>query len=217
MLGTNPLAVAFPGEYEPPIVIDMATSAVAFGKLVLARYAGQPIPDGWALDGDGGSLNDPHAFDEQCALAPLGGARQTSGHKGYCLASMVDLFCGVLSGACWGPYAPMFYDLESSGESVVGRGLGHFFGALRIDGFADPKAFKSGVDHWIRTFRNARPAAGTEGPLIPGDPERLAEHDRQTNGVPLSPVVEGQLRRLAERVSMELEPIGDRGPGSSSN
>ena len=95
------------------------------------------------------------------------------------------------------------------GRNTVGSGLGHFFGALRIDGFADPKVFKRSVDHWIRTFRGAKPAAGTEGPLIPGDPEREAEQDRRKNGVPLSQIIEGQLRRLAERVSWKLETIND--------
>ncbi|MDP6443954.1 MAG: Ldh family oxidoreductase [Pirellulaceae bacterium] len=202
MMGTNPLAIAFPAATEPPVVIDMATSAVAFGKIVLARYAGESIPAGWAVDAGGAPLTDPQSFDNRCALAPLGGSRETGGHKGYCLASMVDILCGVLSGACWGPFAPMFFDLQSSAESEVGKGLGHFFGAWSLDGFMDADEFKRRLDHWINVFRQATPAAGTEGPLIPGDPERLAEVDRRRNGIPLAPQVAEQLANLSAELGV---------------
>ena len=120
MLGTNPIAIAFPGLEEPAVVIDMATSAVAFGKIQLACYNKESIPDGWAINSEGGPVNDPFAFDSTCSLVPLGGDRQRGGHKGYCLASMVDVLCGVLSGAAWGPFAPRFLTEDSGSTRALG-------------------------------------------------------------------------------------------------
>src|SRR5207247_8502105 len=89
-LGTNPIAIAFPGEREPPIVIDMATCAVAYGKVEIARRAGKSIPTGWATDRDGASTTDPNAMIDGGTLLPLGSDRARGGHKGYGLALMVD-------------------------------------------------------------------------------------------------------------------------------
>src|SRR5438128_1182212 len=153
MLGTNPIAIAFPGYKEPPIVIDMATSAVAFGKVEIAKRAGKPIPDGWAIDREGNMTNDPAALIDGGALLPLGGTRELGGHKGFALAAMVDLFCGVLSGANWGPFVPPFALRQEIPKRRVGAGVGHFFGALRIDGFIDPEEFGRRMDEWVRTMR----------------------------------------------------------------
>jgi LDH2 family malate/lactate/ureidoglycolate dehydrogenase len=108
MLGTNPIAIGFPGKEEPPIVIDMATSAAAYGKIEIACRRGEPIPEGWAVDGEGRDTTDPHNMVEGGALLPLGSDRDRGGHKGYGLAIMVDVLCGVLSGANWGPFTPPF-------------------------------------------------------------------------------------------------------------
>ena len=107
-LGTNPMAIAFPGNEEPPIVIDMATSAVAYGKIQLAINNGELVPEGWALDRDGTPTNEPGDVARSGSLLPLGSRREQGGHKGYCLGSMVDVLCGVLSGANWGPFVPPF-------------------------------------------------------------------------------------------------------------
>ncbi len=205
MLGTNPIAIAFPGGEEPPIVIDMATSAVAFGKVEIAMRQGRPIPEGWAVDADGRPTTEPRGLIEGGALLPLGGDREHGGHKGYCLAAMVDILSAVLSGADWGPFAPPFAlrrDLPARG---VGRGIGHSFGAMRIDGFLDPDEFKSRIDEWIRAFRAARPASGTSGLLIPGDPERQAEAVRRTSGIPLVPAVVEDLRDIARQTGIPFD------------
>lgn len=196
MLGTNPIAIAFPGLEEPPIVIDFATSAVAFGKIEIARRLGASIPEGWAIDTAGMPASDPQAVYDGGALLPIGWTRQLGGHKGYALGMMVDVLSGVLSGANWGPFAPAFA-IEQVPTGSVGSGIGHFFGALRIDGFIDPDEFKRQVDHMVRTFRAAAPAPGTDGPLVPGDPERLAEAVRRRDGIPLLPAVAADLRALA--------------------
>ena len=108
MLGTNPIAIAFPGLKEPPIVIDMATSAVAYGKIEIALRKNEPVPKGWVVDKDGRDTTNPQDMIDGGAQLPLGSDREMGGHKGYGLASMVDILCCVLSGANWGPFAPPF-------------------------------------------------------------------------------------------------------------
>src|SRR3989440_3444461 len=186
MLGTNPIAIGFPGMEEPPIVIDMATCAAAYGKIEMARRRGEPIPEGWAIDSEGRSTTNPDDMVDGGALLPLGSDRDRGGHKGYGLAIMVDVRCGVLSGANWGPFAPPFALQQEIPTRSVGRGIGHFFGALRIDAFIETAEFKRQIDQLVRTLRGTRPAPGTRGPLIPGDPEREAETVRRKEGIPLT-------------------------------
>jgi LDH2 family malate/lactate/ureidoglycolate dehydrogenase len=204
MLGTNPIAIAFPGNEEPAIVIDMATSAVAYGKIEMAQRAGKPIPTGWAIDREGHPTTDPRAMIDGGALLPLGSERELGGHKGYGLGLMVDVLCAALSGANWGPFAPPFAINQAIPKESVGKGIGHFFGALRIDAFRDPEEFKLQIDHIVRTLRATRPAPGTSGPLIPADPERLAEEERSREGVPLLPAVIAELEDIALRTGVAL-------------
>ena len=205
MLGTNPIAVAFPGKEEPPIVIDMATSAAAYGKIEIARRRAEPIPEGWAVDRDGRGTTNPDDMLAGGALLPLGSDRERGGHKGYGLAVLVDVLCGVLSGANWGPFAPPFALRQEIPKRSVGKGIGHFFGALQIGGFIDVDSFKRQVDDYIRVFRATKPAPGTKGPLIPGDPEREAEQLRREKGVPLVlPVVE-ELRDISAKTGIPFE------------
>ena len=205
MLGTNPIAIAFPGNREPPIVIDMATSATAYGKIEIARRRGEPVPQGWAIDREGRGTTNPNAMIEGGAMLPLGSERERGGHKGYALAMMVDILCGPLSGANWGPFAPPFALRQEIPKRSVGKGIGHFFGAMRIDGFIDADEFKRQVDEYIRVFRATKPAPGTHGPLIPGDPEREAEEVRRKEGVPLIlPVVE-ELRDISQKTGIPFE------------
>lgn len=204
MLGTNPIAIAFPGLEEPPIVIDMATSVVAFGKVEIKKRTNQPLPHGWAIDKTGTITDAAEEMIDQGALLPLGTSRETGGHKGYCLASMVDILSCVLSGANWGPFAPpTAIDLPRTQEQV-GKGLGHFFGAWQIEGFIDPIEFKKQIDHWIRVFRSTRPAPGTDGPLIPGDPERKQEALRRKDGIPLILPVVKDLEAVATAVGVSF-------------
>jgi len=204
MLGTNPIAMAFPGLEEPPIVIDLATSAVAYGKVEMAHRAGLEVPDGWIIDEEGVSTTVPKRMMDGGALLPLGSDREHGGHKGYALSAMVDILCCVLSGANWGPFAPPFTLHLPQPSRSVGKGIGHFFGAWRIDGFIDPDEFKRQIDDWIRTFRATKPAAGTNGPLIPGDPEREMEKIRTVQGVPLLPAVISDLRRIADKIGVSF-------------
>jgi L-2-hydroxycarboxylate dehydrogenase (NAD+) len=205
MLGTNPIAIAFPGKSEPAIVIDMATCTAAYGKIEMALRKGEKIPEGWAMDNRGYVTTDPADVIAGGALLPLGSDRERGGHKGYGLAIMVDLLSGALSGANWGPFAPSFAVAQALPTRSVGKGIGHFFGAMRIDGFIDADAFKSQVDDYVRAFRAAKPAPGTTGPLLPGDPEREAERIRGENGVPLIlPVIE-DLRTISKNTGVPFD------------
>jgi L-2-hydroxycarboxylate dehydrogenase (NAD+) len=205
MLGTNPIAIAFPGLREPPIVIDLATCSAAYGKIEIAKRHGAQIPEGWAIDRDGRSTCDPQAMIDGGAILPLGSDREHGGHKGYALAMMVDVLSAVLSGANWGPFTPPYALRQEVPARSVGQGIGHFFGAMQIAGFVEPDEFKRQIDDLIQTFRKTRPAPGTQGPLIPGDPERECERVRRKEGIPLVlPVVE-DLRDLARRTKIPLE------------
>lgn len=197
VLGTNPIAVAFPGQEEPPVVIDLATSLVPYGKIEVMQRLGRPLGEGWATDRDGRPTLEPGDVMAGGALSPLGGTEEGAVHKGYCLSAMVDLLSGVLSGANWGPFCPPFRIDQPIPGRTVGAGLGHCFGALQIAGFADPGEFKRNIDEWCRTMRAVKPVDSAEPVLIPGDPERAAEAERRVHGIPLPPAVIADLEKVA--------------------
>jgi LDH2 family malate/lactate/ureidoglycolate dehydrogenase len=191
MLGTNPIAVAIPAGKEPSFVADFATTTAANGKLEILQRKNEDAPLGWVQDEAGNASNDANILKKKGALLPLGSDREHGSHKGYALGSIVDIFSAVLSGASYGPWAPPFPAYVPMPENMPGKGLGHFFGAMRIDAFRPAEDFKNHMDNWITRFRAAKPAAGCEKVLIPGDPEREMEGIRMQSGIPLvDPVVE---------------------------
>jgi len=204
MLGTNPIAVAVPAGNEPPFVADFATTTAANGKLEILQRKNQPVPDGWVQNCEGGESNDAHELKKGGALLPLGSDREHSSHKGYMLGSIVDIFSGVLSGANFGPWVPPFPAYVPMPENQPGKGIGHFFGAMRIDAFRSAEAFKSDMDLWIQRFRNAIPADGFEKVIVPGDPEREIEADRRKNGIMLLDEVVNDLQNLGKRFDVAL-------------
>jgi LDH2 family malate/lactate/ureidoglycolate dehydrogenase len=202
-LGTNPIAIAFPGYVNPPIVIDLATSVVAFGKVEIAKRQRKPVPEGWIIDQEGRSSTS--AEDVYAGgLLPLGGTRELGGHKGYCLSAMVDILSCVLSGANWGPFAPPFALFEDPPKESVGKGIGHFFGAMDIDGFEDVDVFKKRIDQWIEVFRKTKPAPGFDAVLIPGDPEHQQETSRSTHGIPVIEAVVEDLKQVAKETGIQF-------------
>src|SRR5690606_20603791 len=108
MLGTNPICYTFPTGTYPPIVVDMATSTAANGKLEVAQRKNQPIPNGWVQDKKGNPSLNAGELKSGGSLLPLGGDRDHGSHKGFGLSSAVDIFSAVLSGANYGPWAPPF-------------------------------------------------------------------------------------------------------------
>ncbi len=204
MLGTNPIAIAFPAKRNPPVVIDLATSAAAYGKIEIALRKGEEVPHGWCIDKEGKITKDPQGMIDGGALLPLGSEREFGGHKGYCLAAMVDILTCVLSGANWGPFAPPFALRQEVPARSVGKGIGHFFGAMDIDAFRDVDEFKAEMDDWIETFRATAPQPGTHGPLIPGDPEREAMAERTANGIPIIDRVVEDLMDISNKTGIKL-------------
>lgn len=201
-LGTNPIAVAIPAQEEPPFVMDMATTTVANGKLEVLQRKGEDAPLGWAQDKDGRPTTDAFALKKGGAMLPLGGDREHGSHKGYCLGAMVDIFSAVLSGANYGPWVPPFVAFLDPPANPVGDGIGHFFGAFRIDAFRPAKDFKEHMDNWIRTFRTAEPVNTGDETLIPGDPERLLTQERLANGIPVQQAVIEDLENLASKFEL---------------
>ena len=208
MLGTNPLSIAFPGLQEPPIVIDMATSATAYGKIEMANRLNEPLPEGWIIDHEGKSSTQPTDMIAGGALLPLGSTREMGGHKGYALAAMVDILSAVLSGANWGPFAPPFALRQEIPERSVGKGIGHFFGALEIEGFMEVNEFKARIDEWIDVLRKTKPVEGKEAVLIPGDPERQEESARKKEGIPLSEKVIEELKTISDQTGVPFVTPG---------
>jgi LDH2 family malate/lactate/ureidoglycolate dehydrogenase len=204
MLGTNPIAVAIPAGEQPPFVADFATTTAANGKLEILQRKNADTPLGWVQDKDGNPSTDANALKKQGALLPLGSDREHGSHKGYALGSIVDIFSAVLSGASYGPWAPPFPAYIPLPENMPGQGLGHFFGAMRIDAFRPAEDFKANMDNWITRFRAAKPAEGYEKVLIPGDPEREMETIRMKEGIPIVQSVVDDLKEVGDRFGIEL-------------
>jgi L-2-hydroxycarboxylate dehydrogenase (NAD+) len=198
LLGTNPICVAIPAGDEPPFVADMATTTAANGKLEILQRKNQEAPPGWIQDKEGKISTNPHELKAGGALLPLGGDREHGSHKGYALGAIVDIFSGVLSGANYGPWVPPFPAFIPVPENMPGKGIGHFFGAMRIDAFRESSMFKKDMDQWLKRFRRAIPAKGFDRVLVPGDPERNMEEDRLKNGIPLMHAVVEDLGYLAD-------------------
>jgi len=204
MLGTNPIAVAIPAGEEQPFVADFATTTAANGKLEILQRKNQPVPYGWVQKKDGEASTNANELKEGGALLPLGGDREHGSHKGYMLGSIVDIFSGILSGANFGPWVPPFPAYLQMPENMPGKGIGHFFGAMRIDAFRPADDFKSNMDQWIREFKKAKTIDGIPSVIIPGEPEVEMETKRRDEGIPLVESVVEDLLNLSERFSVEL-------------
>jgi LDH2 family malate/lactate/ureidoglycolate dehydrogenase len=204
LLGTNPIAVAVPAENEPPFVADMATTTAANGKLEILQRKNESSPLGWLQDKEGQSTQAAQGIVEGGALLPLGGDREHGSHKGYILGSIVDILSAVLSGANFGPWVPPFVSFLDPDPNPVGVGIGHFFGALRIDAFRPASEFKTHMDIWIKRFRNATTINETNKVIIPGDPERRMDQLRRKEGIPLLDTVVKDLQSLSEQYQVKF-------------
>ncbi len=191
VFGTNPIAMGAPVEGQHPFLLDIATTAVAGGKLEIAQRQGKRIPAGWAVDKDGAESDDPEALRKGGALLPLGSRLETSSHKGYGLGLMVDILTGVLNGT--GP--GLFVDRQTLVQ-------GHWFAAWRIDAFRDVADFKAEMRTWLDKIRSTTPEDGRDAVLIPGDPEAAARGDREANGIPLDHETVAQLTALGEKIGV---------------
>ena len=194
----------YPAGEEPAFVADFATTTAANGKLEILQRKNLEAPTGWIQDEQGHPVTDAHALKKGGALVPLGGDREHGSHKGYALGAIVDIFSAVLSGANYGPWVPPFPAYVPMPENQPGKGLGHFFGAMRIDAFRTEEDFRKNMDQWIRRFRSAKPVDGQSQVLIPGDPEREMEAERMVGGIPLLPAVWEDLRSTGEKFNIKF-------------
>lgn len=204
MLGTNPICVAAPAGNEPPFVADLATTTAANGKLEILQRKNEEAPIGWVQDAEGNATSDANILKKGGALLPLGGDREHGSHKGYALGAIVDLFSALLSGANYAPWVPPFPAYVPMPAKQPGKGIGHFFGAMRVDAFRTVEEYKRDMDDWISGFRNAAVAQGHEKVLIPGDPEREMEAERTANGIPLIEPVVADLTSLGEKLGIKF-------------
>ncbi|MFW5850999.1 MAG: Ldh family oxidoreductase [Bacteroidota bacterium] len=204
MLGTNPVAMAVPAKNQPPFVADFASTATAVGKLEILQRKNEDAPLGWIQDKHGNPTQDASGLKSGGALLPLGSDRIHSSHKGYCLGSIVDILTAVLSGANYGPWVPPFLAFLNPAENPVGKGIGHFVGAMRIDAFRPADEFKNHMDNWIETFRACPPISADEPVQIPGDQERILTEERLQNGIPLLPPVVEDLQNIAKQFNVDL-------------
>lgn len=202
MIGTNPVAVAVPAGHEYPIVFDMSTSTVARGKIILAEKEGKEIPFGWAVDKLGRPTSNPREALEGAVL-PLGGA------KGYGISVIIDILCGVLTGALFGCHINSLYENFSEPQN-----LGHFFGAIDVEAFMPSEEFKRRIDQVIREIKASRRAYGVEEIFLPGEIEFRAEEDQRRHGVKLSRVVYEELLALGRSLGIEEDLTVNRGEGA---
>jgi ureidoglycolate dehydrogenase (NAD+) len=187
-LGSNPIAFGAPGGAAPPFVIDMATTNVAWGKVIVARQEGKTIPPDWGVDAEGRPATDPNRVT---GLAPM------AGPKGYALAAMIEVLCAHLMGVPFGTHVTKMY-----GELDKPRNLGHFMLAIDVARFTDPATFRAQIDLFVREIRAEPPVDPARPPLAPGEPERLTAEKRRRTGVPLGEGVLADLNKLARELEL---------------
>lgn len=198
LLGTNPIAVAAPALSEKPFVLDMATSIVPIGKVTVYDKAGDPLPEGWALDPDGKTTTDPKSVLNGGALFPLGGPELLRGYKGYGLALWVDIFSGVLSGAAFGKNV-------ANPNKSSNANVGHFFAAMRLDAFRDPDEFKQDMDALFQQLKTAEKAVGQDRIYIHGEKEFELSDKYKKDGIPLLEEVVKSLQSAGESVGIPFD------------
>jgi LDH2 family malate/lactate/ureidoglycolate dehydrogenase len=208
VLGTNPISVAAPSGKESPFVLDMATSTVPRGKLEVYDRLDKEVPIGWATDERGLDTTDAgrvlRNFKSRAGggLLPLGGAGELlSGHKGYGLALLVDILCGVLPGA---GYANTIYPKDASGKPLPAN-VGHFFGAWRIDGFRPVEEFQASMDDIVRRLKDTPRAEGQSRIYIHGEKEFEATERYRAEGVPLVGKVYEDLRAIGGETGVAFD------------
>src|SRR5579883_515312 len=203
MLGTNPIALAAPTARHRPFVLDMATSVVPSGKVEVKARRGEPLPEGWAVDGEGQPTTDARATLERLysgqpgGLMPLGGME--AGHKGYGLAVMVDILCGLLAGAGAGPSVGFGAGL---GQESQAANVGHICAAISLEAFGSAEAFKASMDEYIDALHAAPRAAGSERIMVAGEPEAERTELRLRDGIPLHPQVAQGLQALGDEFGL---------------
>jgi L-2-hydroxycarboxylate dehydrogenase (NAD+) len=194
LLGTNPIAIAIPSEEEAPIVLDMAPTVAAFGKVRLKMQRGEEMPVGWMISRDGKPLTDPKRAEEGLLL-PIGD------YKGYGLSLIVGLLAGTLNQAAFGREVVDF--VKEPGRAT---NTGHAIVALSVEAFAPAAVFKRQVDAAVRAMRAAQRLPGVERIWLPGEQSHLKRQDRAKNGIPMSKSLRDNLDAAARELG--IAPLG---------
>ncbi|MDC0035405.1 Ldh family oxidoreductase [Chloroflexi bacterium] len=182
-LGTNPISIAMPSNLDGPFFLDMATSAVAAGKINLAQARGKSIPSGWVVKEDGEDTTDPNELKNGGAILPLGGDQ---GHKGYGLSSIVEIFSGILTGLGFGH--------DPSGR----HNDGCFISVFNVSAFRDIQDFKDEVTEFAAYLKSSETAPGFDEVLYPGEIEYRNETRQRKEGIFVEDSTWGELKSLAE-------------------
>ena len=191
LLSTNPIAFAIPALNEPPVVLDMATTVAAYGKVKTKAQRGEQMPEGWMIDALGRPLTDPRRAEEGFLL-PIGG------YKGYGLALVFGLLAGSLNGAAFGRGV-----IDFNKDDKTPTNTGQVILALDIARFSPVETFKRGVDNVIRDIRNSRKLPGVERIRLPGEQSHATWLERSTTGVPMNDALFKDLERLASDLGIE--------------
>ena len=192
-LGTNPVCICVPSNEDSPVFIDMASSAVAAGKLAVYRRRNLEIPLGWIIDKDGNATTDPNAYNEGGALLPVGG---DLGYKGYGLSFMGEVFSGILT--------TLGFGLDPEGK----HNDGSFIAAWRIDAFADLEWFKQQVSDFIAFIKTSPLAADSSGILYPGEAEKNMEARLLAEGIEVEDSVWSDITGLLQEYELQAT-VGD--------
>jgi LDH2 family malate/lactate/ureidoglycolate dehydrogenase len=199
-LGTNPIAIGIPAGQEMPLIFDASTSVAARGKIIAAAQRKSPIPEGWAIDPQGRPTTDAQAALAGAVL-PFGGA------KGSAISFIVDILCGVLTGAGFALHLNTLENLKAE------QGLGQLFGAFRTDLFISAAEFAGRMDEELRMLKSSPPAPGTSRVLAPGEVEAAAESRNRELGIPLPENVREQLVDLGVKLGVDFPFPADRAAG----
>lgn len=197
LFGTNPISVAIPTGGPIDIVLDMASSVVARGKIRYAASQNKPIPTGWALDEDGKPTEDPHEAIKG-TLLPIGG------HKGYGLALIVDILSGVLTGSAYGPNIVSLHDVQHDVAA------GFILQAIDISAFSEPGEFEERIQDLIVEIRNSPLGSNVERIYLPGEIEHLTKQERLERGIPVSENMLEKLDQLAVELGIQLDWSSDQ-------
>lgn len=196
LFSTNPLSYAIPTDREPTIVYDIATTAVAGNKLLLAKKRGDAtIPAGWANDSQGRPTTD-------AAAASVWNLQWFGGHKGFGLGLLVEVLAGVLAGSSYGR-------TEHTASGIHGRervAKGFCLVALDPERFLGRQEFRRRVDELIVDIRSSEPADGVDGIMLPGEPEHHRRIERERDGIPLAQPLVEQLNELAAELGAPTLP-----------
>lgn len=194
LLSTNPIAVAIPAGEEPPIVLDMATTVAAYGKVKTKAQRGEMMPEGWMMDREGRPLTDPKRSNEGFLL-PIGG------YKGYGLALIFGMLAGTLNGAAMGRDV-----VDFNSDDTTPTNTGHVIVAVNIAAFQPVAEFKAAVDALARDIRSSQRLPGVDRIHIPGEGSHAARAEREKNGVPMPEALMKALNQLADE--LRIAPLG---------